>query len=194
MKNKILLIVTGVGCAGGLLYLSRTAEAPRNDQVQGIIGAKLLGRGSTVCVNKFQNTSGKQASLDGIDEELVGRLNNVGFKARIVAAPDSTATGACEAFVHGEVTSIKGKNRVEAEMDFRLVKAGVERPVMSSSAKGKSSEVRSGEAQKVAMALLPKRTVKDPNEVDDELATREALVSALQDVARQIEQQRPKAE
>ena len=58
MKNKILLIVTGVGCAGGLLYLSRTAEAPRNDQVQGIIGAKLLGRGSTVCVNKFQNTSG----------------------------------------------------------------------------------------------------------------------------------------
>ena len=79
-------------------------------------------------------------------------------------------------------------------MDFRLVKAGVERPAMSSSAKGKSSEARSGEAQKVAMALLPKRTVKDPNEVDAELATREALVSALQDVARQIEQQRPKAE
>ncbi len=198
--RKILLISAGVLAAAGMFYLSRTEYPPRNSQVQGALGAKRLARGATVCVNKLQNLSEKKISLEGIDDDLVGQLNNAGFQARLVSgsgAKDAPGAKAdCEGSVYGEIVNVKGKDRIEAEVEFRLMIAGDQTPFLSARAKGKSREtVNPAVANEMIKSVLPKaakhQLSKDPDSAA--LATREALGAAFADVARQIEQQRPTA-
>ena len=187
--KKLTLVVIGLLCAAGMFYISRNEYPPKNEQVQGVIGAWLVDRGASVCVVKLQNTSDWQLDLDTTNDALVAKLNKLGFKSRVVSGTDTTG---CDASVYGEIVSLKGKNRVEAEVDFRLVKAGIERPVISSSAKGKSSEVSSNAPlNDVTMSMLPKARQQNSKEVDTSSATREALAAALDNLARQIETQRP---
>lgn len=187
--KKLGLVLVGLLCAAGMFYISRNENPPKNEQVQGVIGAWLVDRGASICVVKLQNASDRQLDLDNTNEALVAKLNQAGFKARVASGTDTTG---CDASVYGEIVSLKGKNRVEAEVDFRLVKAGIERPLISSSAKGKSSEVSANSpASDVAMSMLPKARQKNIKEVDNSSATREALAAAVDNLARQIETQRP---
>ncbi len=187
--KKLGVVIGGLLCAAGMFYISRNENPPKNEQVQGVIGAWLVDRGASICVVKLQNASDRQLDLDSTNEALVANLNKAGFKARV--APGTDTTG-CDASIYGEIVSLKGKNRVEAEVDFRLVKAGIERPLISSSAKGKSSEVSANSpTSDVTMSLLPKARQKSFKEVDNSSATREALAAAIDNLARQIETQRP---
>jgi hypothetical protein len=179
--NKLLLVLAGAVAAAGIYYISRTPYPPKNEQVQGAIGGRRLAQGATVCVNKIQNLSGKQLAMEGIDEDLVAQLNKAGFKATA-----ATTTG-CDGSVHGEIIVLKGKDRVEAEVEFRLMISGEQTPYLSSIGKGKSGELAAALNTGVAMAIAPSK----PKQADPAVASREALVAAFADVARQIEQQRP---
>jgi hypothetical protein len=196
--KKYLLILAGAAAAAGMFYLSRTEYPPKNEQVQGALGGKRLTRGSTVCVNKLQNLSEKQVSLEGVDDDLVGQLNNAGFKGRLISGQGKQdAPGAkpdCEGIVYGEIVNLKGKDRVEAEVEFRLMIAGDQTPFLSSRAKGKSREaVNPALAKQVTMGVLPKAAKNGDKAGDTAAATREALMAAFAEVAKQIEQQRPAA-
>src|SRR5262245_1824135 len=122
--KKLLLVLAGAIAAAGVYYVSRTPYPPVNEQVQGAIGGKRLTRGSTVCVNKIQNLSGKALETESLEEDLVAQLNKAGFKA------SAGAKSGCEGSVHGEVIALKGKDRVEAEVEFRLMIAGDETPYL----------------------------------------------------------------
>ena len=191
-KNGAILFIAGAALVAlGTVTISKQSsqEVVKPEAVQGIIGANLTGKGSIVCVNQFLNTT--QKAIDGVnvEDELVAKLNQAGYNARKAASKDEV----CENAVYGEIISIKGKNRIEAEVDFRLVKQGKEMPVLSSNAKGKSSEIRADAPplDSVTNSLVPKSRRMNPKDADTALATREALAAAFENVARQIQQQRP---
>jgi hypothetical protein len=176
--KKTLMVVVALAGAAGVLYLSRTSQQPTDQQVQGAIGAKRLSRGATVCVNKLGNTSGKEIDMEGVEEALADQLEQVGFRSNV-------GGGDCEGSVFGEITAVKGKDRVEAEVDFRLVLKGDQTPMISSTAKGKSGEA--DKSRSMAMSFVGK------SRKEGAAATREALLAAFAGVARQIEEQRPRA-
>ncbi len=180
--KKLMLAFAGVLGAIGVFYISRTAQPPANEEVQGALGGRKLDRGATICVSQIQNLSGKAANLEGIDDELVGQLSNAGFKARL----NSGDGAACEATVYGEIIALKGKDKMEAQLEFRLVVTGEQTPAMSSVAKGKSSDAIPEGAISAAFPGTQKPAARDAAAIE-----REAIVSALADAARQVKEQRP---
>ena len=127
--KKAILVLTGAIAAAGTYYISSTPYQPKNEQVQGALGARRLANGAKVCVNKIQNRS-------GIDDDLIAQLSNAGFKA----AATGRSEAACASSVYGEIVALKGKYWMEAEVEFRLVIAADQTPFISSIAKGKSRE------------------------------------------------------
>jgi hypothetical protein len=183
--KKALLVVAAAVAAGGIYYLSRTTSSPANEDVQGAIGGRRLVRGSTVCVNRIQNLSGKELAMEGIHEDLAAQLNRAGFKASV------GANGDCEGTVYGEIIGLKGKDRVEAEVEFRLLIAGDQTPYLSSIAKGKSGANASVPAKDVIMALQPGKLPATKPAADHSAASREAVTAAFADLAKQVEAQLP---
>ena len=182
--------VAAIVALGTIIFSTQSSKenlAVNPEAVQGVIGARLTGKGSVICVNQFLNTSQKALEGINVEDELIAKLNQAGFKARMAASTNEP----CENSVFGEVTSLKGKNRVEAEVDFRLVKQGKEMPVLSSSAKGKSSEIRADAppVENVTNSLLPKARKTNPKDADTTISTREAMAAAFENLAKQIQQQ-----
>jgi hypothetical protein len=171
--RKLGLVVAAAIAAGGVYYLSRVSNSPADQHVQGAIGAKRLAQGATVCVVKVQNLSGKQLGMEGIDASLATQLSKAGFKALV------GGQSGCEGSVYGEIITLKGKDRVEAEVEFRLLIAGEQTPFLSSIGKGKSS---GSPGKELAMSLV---------QASPAAASREAVMAAFADVARQIELQQP---
>jgi hypothetical protein len=178
--KKLLVVLAGAVAAAGIYYISRTPYPPKNEQVQGAIGGRRLAQGATVCVNKIQNLSGKQLAMEGIDGDLIAQLNKAGFKA-------ISGTDGCDGSVHGEIIALKGKDRVEAEVEFRLMISGDQTPYLSSIGKGKSGAMQAALNTGAAMSVVPTK----PKQADPAVASREAVVAAFADVAKQIEEQRP---
>jgi hypothetical protein len=179
--KKAWLFTAALLAAAGTLYLSRTGAPPQNEQVRGALVGPRLARGATICVGKIQSLSEKQAKMEGLEDQLVAQLRRAGFAARL-ATPDAASAAACEATVFGELVSLRGKDRMEAQVEFRVLIAGEEAPFMSSIAKGKSSGT--------AAPALPGNSLlaskKAPAAVQQE-----AIAAALADVAKQVEAQRP---
>jgi hypothetical protein len=114
----------------------------------------------------------------------VAQLNRAGFQA-------SAGAKACEASVYGEIIALKGKDRVEAEVEFRLLLSGDQTPSMSSIGKGKSVAPGAAPGKDVIMAMTPGKLPVGAKTTDHASVSREAVVSAFADVAKQIEEQRP---
>jgi hypothetical protein len=191
LMNRALLVIAGLVAAAGVFYLSRTEYPPKNEQVQGALGGRRLAHGATVCVNGIQNLSEQKPNLEGIDDDLVGQLNKVGYRARLLSGQGKHdapgAAGTCEATVFGEIVNLKGKDKAEAEVEFRLMIAGDQTPFLSSMAKGKGTDpVAENMILSAAPGKKPGVTRRDPAVVQ-----REAIVAAFADAARQIEEQRP---
>ncbi len=190
MKKAALALIGLIG-AGGVFYLSRTNYPPGNAQVQGALGGRRLAQNATVCVTPINNLSEQKSDLDGITDEMVGQLNKVGYRARLVSGQGRNdhpqALANCDATVYGEVANLKGKDRGEAEVDFRLLIAGDQTPYFSSTAKGKGANLPS--TADVVLAATPGK--KPAVARDYSGAHRAAVVAAFADAARQIETQRP---
>lgn len=172
--KKVVLVAAAAVVAGGVYYLSRVASSPSGAHVQGAIGGRRLAQGAHVCVVKLQNLSGKQLGMEGMDADLAAQLNRSGFRGTV------GEQGGCDGSVYGEIISLKGKDRVEAEVEFRLLLAGDKTPYLSSIAKGKSAAAAAKDT--MAMSLVA------PN---SSAAGHEAVIAAFADVARQIERQEP---
>ena len=184
--KKAILVLAAAFVAGGVYYLSRGTYPPPDEHVQGSIGGRRLAHGATVCVSKIQNLSGKEIGVEDIAEGLVAQLNNAGFKASVGDKPE------CQGSVFGEIIALKGKDRVEAEVEFRLLIAGDQTPYISSIAKGKSGLTAGGvPANNVVMAMAPGKSVVGAKGANPAAASREAVMAAFADMAKQIEEQRP---
>lgn len=182
--------VAAIVALGTIIFSTQSSKenlAVNPEAVQGVIGARLTGKGSVICVNQFLNTSQKALEGINVEDELIAKLNQAGFKARMAASKNEP----CENSVFGEVTSLKGNNRVEAEVDFRLVKQGKEMPVLASNAKGKSSEIRADAppVESMTNSLLPKARKTNPKDADTTISTREAMAAAFENLAKQIQLQ-----
>ena len=189
--KKVALALAGLIAAGVVFYLSRTEYPPRNEQVQGAIGARRLAHGAAVCVTGIQNKSEKTIALEALDDDLVAQLNNVGFKARLASGQGrndaAAASSNCEATVYGEIVNLKGKDKMEAEVEFRVMIAGDQTPHISSVAKGKSSDPVPAN---VVLSAMPGKQKFDLKK-EPAVIQREAIVAAFGDMARQVEAQRP---
>ncbi len=187
--KKSVFILAGAIAAAGIDYVSRTPYPPPNEQVQGALGARRLAHGAKVCVNRIENRSGKQLDMNGVDDDLVAQLNTAGFKAG-----PGVAAG-CDGSVYGEITALKGKERMEAEVEFRLMIAGDQVPFISSIAKGKSfNQQEQAAPTSPASGVVNAFTAPGKRGSDIEptsVLARQALKAACADVAKQIEQQRP---
>lgn len=193
--KKILLVLTGAIVAAGIYYVSRTPYPPANEQVQGALGARRLAQGAKVCVNKIQNKSGKPLDMNGVDGDLVSQLSNAGFKASAAAAGSSES--ACDGSVYGEIIALKGKDRMEAEVEFRLMIAGDQTPFLSSIAKGKSLEQEkqampdASPVSGVVNGFVAPPAKRGADVEPTSVIARQAVKAAFADVAKQIERQRP---
>ena len=192
--KKILLVLTGAIAAAGIYYVSRTPYPPVNEQVQGALGARRLAQGAKVCVNKIQNKSGKPLDMNGVDDDLVSQLSSAGFKASAAAAGSSDS--ACDGSVYGEIVALKGKDRMEAEVEFRLMINGDQTPFLSSIGKGKSLEPEKRAAPGASPVsgvvngfIAPAKRGSDVEPTS--VVARQAVNAAFADVAKQIERQQP---
>ena len=190
--KKVILVLTGAIAAAGLYYVSRTPYPPPNERVQGALGARRLAQGAKVCVNKIQNRSGKALDMNGIDGDLIAQLSNAGFKASATGGSEA----ACEGSVYGEIVALKGKDRMEAEVEFRLMIAGDQTPFISSIAKGKSMEQEEsgtpGASPVTGVVNGFAAPAKRGSDIEPtSVIARQAVNAAFADVAKQIERQRP---
>ncbi|MFN7919347.1 MAG: hypothetical protein U0Q16_04575 [Bryobacteraceae bacterium] len=185
--KKLWFAAAGLVAAAGVFYLSRTATAPHNEQVQGAMGARMLSRGATVCVNRIQNLSEKDVPAGQLEEDLVDQLNQAGFHARL-----NTAGGdkPCEASVYGEIVNVKGKDSVQAEFEYRLVRDGEQAPFLSATAKGKARAVKSPEEARPAMANSFVASRPD-SQKNLGAARHDAILDAFAEMAKQVEGNRP---
>jgi hypothetical protein len=80
-----------------------------------------------------QNLSEQAFGMNGFDDELVARIREIGYRAG-----NPGKLGTCDATAHTEIVHMGGRNRIRAEVEFRLVLAGEEAPRLSTTAAGKS--------------------------------------------------------
>jgi hypothetical protein len=121
--------------------------------------AVALAPGASICVTPVQNLSEQAFGMNGYDDELVARMREIGYRA---GTPGKLPT--CDATAYTEIVHVGGRNRIRAEVEFRLVLAGEQAPRLSTTAAGKSP--------------------KPPKSRD--AARREAILAAFTEQARKI--------
>lgn len=167
--NKILAGAAALALLGGGVYFAlRNTKFPPDGAAAGTIGKSASVK--SICVTPIQNFSHKQLRLDGLDDELVGQLQKVGFAARKLADG-----GSCDASTNAEVVEVSGRGRKTARVDFRLTLANEQVPRMSSSVEGKSG------GKDDATEFTP-----NPDSKEAAGAEHQAIVAALNKTATQI--------
>jgi hypothetical protein len=142
---------------------------PAQDPVE----SRRIAPGSTICVQSFQNMSGRSISMGGIEDQLAARLNDFGYRA---GRPGEL--GSCDATVHTEIVQLTGRARMRAELDFRVVLAGEQAPRLSATVRGKSPKLT--RRHPFTKSLVPAGLEKSA-------AEREAILSALAQQSRRIQ-------
>jgi hypothetical protein len=143
-RSALMVILAGMVVAAGGLYVSRKCSfgigcevgtaihpapvmsaRPKND-------LRSLAPGATICVNPVQNLSDQTVDIGRMDEQLAGEIAKAGYGvARI-------GDLSCAATTYTEITHVSQGQRVEAELEFRLVLAAEQAPRFSATAKGES--------------------------------------------------------
>lgn len=180
MNKKIVFAAAAIVLAGGLLYFVRHTKQPPKEQTLGLIG-RPRPVVETICTENIQNYSHQPVNMEGIDDALVAQLQKVGFKSsRKIGDPGR----ACDATMNAELVEISDHSRKTARVDYRLTLAGEIPPRISASVEGKSAD---GSSAKFASNFKAAELVA-AQKPDKMAANREALVAALAEQARQVQE------
>jgi hypothetical protein len=131
-----------------------------------------IAPGGAICVNPVQNLSQQTIGMNGIDNELVVRIGETGYRA---GKPGQLET--CDATAYTEIVRIGGRSRMSAEVEFRLVLAGEQVPRLSTTAAGKSPKP----------PRSPTMTVSFVAKGDRDAVRREAILAAFAEQAHKIQ-------
>jgi hypothetical protein len=131
-----------------------------------------IAPGGAICVNPVQNLSEQALGMNGIDDELVAQIGETGYHAGKLGKLEI-----CDATAYTEIVHIGGRNRMSAEVEFRLVFAGEQVPRLSTAATGKSLKPLKSHA---AMASFVAKG-------DHDVARREAILAAFAEQVHKIQ-------
>jgi len=176
MKNTLAIVAVAILLAIGIYYSIHNAKHPADDPALSSI-VKATPVVKSICVTPIQNLSRKPVAMDGIDDEFVAQLHNVGFESR-----KASAGSQCDATTNAELVDLSGRGRKTARVDFRLTLTNEQVPRMSSSVDGKSGG-KSGTPLENSMSEFAVNS--DMKEIPG--AEREAIVAALTKTAAQID-------
>ncbi|HML17709.1 MAG TPA: hypothetical protein VK419_11815 [Bryobacteraceae bacterium] len=179
-KPSWMLVLAGVVFAAAGLYVGRNcslatgcdagtaihsvrepkdwANKPRGTDLRS------LAPDAAICVNPVKNLSDQPVDMEHVDELLASEIAKTGYRAAKIGDL------ACDATAYTEIVHVSNGQRVQAELEFRLVFAGEQAPRFSATAKGQSES-----------AELLQSDSSDPSRA------RDAILAAFADQARKIQ-------